>query len=127
ASCCTFTCATPQCVSGAPCGAHQPYSDHPVSRQHPANDSGQFANVAVTAPRHAWSTTPMTVPSLQRLRIVYNRLHGRLRGDAWFPHIPLAIALGLGGIWLLHADLGAQWQPFLRHLSYAQIAITPSQ
>src|SRR5699024_9474848 len=123
ASCCAFTYATPQCVSGAPCGAHQPYSDHPVFRQRPANDSDQFANVAVTAFRHVRSITPMTIPLFQRLRIAYNRLHGMLRGDAWFPHIPLAVALGLGGIWLLQADLGPRWQPFLENLAHAQVAI----
>ena len=68
----------------------------------------------------------MTIPLFQRLRIAYNRLHGMLRGDAWFPHIPLAVALGLGGIWLLQADLGPRWQPFLENLAHAQVAITPS-
>lgn len=68
----------------------------------------------------------MTFSPLQRLRIMSNRLHGLLHGDAWFPHIPLAVALGLGGIWLLQADLGPRWQPFLQNLAQAQVAITPS-
>ncbi|HET7268929.1 MAG TPA: voltage-gated potassium channel protein [Oleiagrimonas sp.] len=67
----------------------------------------------------------MTFSPLQRLRIVYNRVHGMVHGDAWFPHIPLAAALGLGGVWLLQADLGVSWMPFLRGLLHGQVAITP--
>ncbi len=67
----------------------------------------------------------MTFSPLQRLRIVVNRMHGLLHGEAWFPHIPLAIALALGGIWLLEADFGAHWRPFLDGLMRAHPVITP--
>ena len=70
--------------------------------------------------------TPMTLPPMQRLHIFFNRLHAHLRGDAWFPHIPLAVALGLGGVWLLEADFGANWKPFLDGLLHGHPLITPN-
>lgn len=39
-------------------------------------------------------------------------LHGRL----WFPHVPLALLLGLGGFWLLQQDLGANWRTYASEL-----------
>lgn len=38
------------------------------------------------------------------------QLHKRIGGEHWFPHVPLAILLGLGGFWLLQTDLGRQWR-----------------
>ncbi|NKZ37608.1 hypothetical protein HF690_01410 [Oleiagrimonas citrea] len=42
----------------------------------------------------------MRLPSLQRLRIqaAWTRLYRSLRMEHWFPHIPLALAVGLAGI-----------------------------
>ncbi|HEX7339918.1 MAG TPA: voltage-gated potassium channel protein [Rhodanobacteraceae bacterium] len=68
----------------------------------------------------------MIFSPLQRARILINRLHGLLRGDTWFPHIPLALLLGLGGIWLLQSDFGANWKPFLDGLMQAHPVITPA-
>jgi len=50
------------------------------------------------------------------LRNRLQRLHQRLGGTHWFPHVPLAILLAFGGLWLLHADLGSQWQSILAQL-----------
>lgn len=47
---------------------------------------------------------PPTPASLPRTRI--QRLHQRIGGRHWFPHVPLAILLALGGFWLLQSDLG---------------------
>jgi voltage-gated potassium channel len=44
------------------------------------------------------------------LRNRLQRLHQRLGGPRWFPHVPLAILLALGGLWLLQTDLGSQWR-----------------
>jgi voltage-gated potassium channel len=52
-------------------------------------------------------------------RILRNRLqqfHQRIGGRHWFPHVPLAILLALGGFWLLRNDLGQQWQSVLAQL-----------
>src|SRR5699024_9410866 len=61
-----------------------------------------------------------------RLRILLRRIHGALRGNAWFPHIPLAILLGAGGIWLLQSDLGDRWGPFLVNMIHGQVDISPN-
>jgi voltage-gated potassium channel len=45
----------------------------------------------------------------QRLLAQGRSLLGRMRRHPWFPHVPLALLLGLGGLWLLHAAFGAQW------------------
>ncbi len=44
------------------------------------------------------------------------RLHQRVGGRHWFPHVPLAILLAVGGFWLLQNDLGQQWQSVLAQL-----------
>ncbi|HJP97748.1 MAG TPA: voltage-gated potassium channel protein [Rhodanobacteraceae bacterium] len=50
------------------------------------------------------------------LRNRLQRLHQRVGGTHWFPHVPLAILLALGGLWLLQTDLGRQWQSILAQL-----------
>lgn len=68
----------------------------------------------------------MTFSPLQRLHIFLRRLHGNVRGNAWFPHVPLGILMGLGGIWLLQTDLGERWGSFLVNLMHGQASISPS-
>lgn len=68
----------------------------------------------------------MTFSPLQRLRITLNRLHQSVRGDSWFPHVPLALLLGVGGLWLLQADLGNRWDAFIVNLFHGQTNIPPS-
>ncbi|HEX5488570.1 MAG TPA: voltage-gated potassium channel protein [Rhodanobacteraceae bacterium] len=52
----------------------------------------------------------------QLLRNRLQELHKRIGGEHWFPHVPLAILLGLGGLWLLQADLGRHWQDIVARL-----------
>jgi voltage-gated potassium channel len=52
----------------------------------------------------------------QILRNRIQQLHHRIGGRHWFPHVPLAILLALGGFWLLRNDLGRQWQSILAQL-----------
>lgn len=59
---------------------------------------------------------PMKLEPVARLRAQAQRLHHALRGSLWFPHVPLALLLGLGGLWLLQTDLGAHWQAYAREL-----------
>ncbi len=49
----------------------------------------------------------------QLLRNRIQQLHRRLGGRHWFPHVPLALLLGLGGFWLLEVDLGRHWRTIL--------------
>lgn len=44
------------------------------------------------------------------------RLGRVLHGSVWFPHVPLAILFGVGGILLLRRDLGADGSGFLADL-----------
>src|SRR5579875_756131 len=44
------------------------------------------------------------------------QLHKRIGGRHWFPHVPLAILLGLGGFWLLQTDLGRHWRHIVDQL-----------
>lgn len=68
----------------------------------------------------------MRFSGAQRARIAAQRLHRLARGPLWFPHVPLALLLALGGIWLLQVDLGARWAPFVRELLAGQPGITPN-
>lgn len=52
----------------------------------------------------------------QLLRNRLQELHKRIGGNRWFPHVPLAILLGLGGLWLLQSDLGRHWQDIVAQL-----------
>jgi voltage-gated potassium channel len=58
----------------------------------------------------------MSLAPIRRLRAQLQRLHHATRGRHWFPHVPLALLLGLGGLWLLRADLGEHWSGYARLL-----------
>lgn len=58
----------------------------------------------------------MLANSTQLLRNRIQQLHQRIGGRHWLPHVPLAILMALGGVWLLQADLGHQWRSTLRQL-----------
>lgn len=57
---------------------------------------------------------------LQRFQARCQRLHHRLGGRHWFPHVPLALLLGLGGLWLLRASFGIHWSQYLHTLTAGQ-------
>jgi voltage-gated potassium channel len=67
-----------------------------------------------TTARHATATMLHNPPQLLRNRI--QQLHQRIGGRHWFPHVPLAILLGLGGFWLLQVDLGRHWRHIVDQL-----------
>lgn len=50
---------------------------------------------------------------IQSLRVQVQKLNHLVRGRYWFPHFPLAVLLGLGGVLLLDAELGARWQQLI--------------
>ncbi|MBM7130205.1 voltage-gated potassium channel protein [Dyella mobilis] len=47
------------------------------------------------------------------MREARQRWAGVLRAHGWFPHVPLALLLAGGGLKMLHADLGQDWQRYL--------------
>lgn len=63
---------------------------------------------------------------LQRVRIVLRRVHGAVRGEAWFPHVPLALLMAAGAVGLLRSDLGAQWGVLAANLLRGQINVAPA-
>lgn len=46
---------------------------------------------------------------LQRIHTAWFVLRRKSHATRWFPHLPLALLLAFGGIWLLHNELGARW------------------
>ena len=62
----------------------------------------------------------------QFLRIQLQRVHHLARGRLWFPHVPLALLLGAGGLWLLQSELGSTWQPLLAHLLTGHADLNPA-
>ncbi|HET7563165.1 MAG TPA: voltage-gated potassium channel protein [Rhodanobacteraceae bacterium] len=60
------------------------------------------------------------------LRQRIQRFHQRIGGRHWFPHVPLAMLLGLGGFWLLQSDLGRQWRQILAQLMAGGHGLSPS-
>jgi voltage-gated potassium channel len=61
----------------------------------------------------------------QRWRASLQRMQQLLRTPYWFPHIPLALLLGLGAVALLRLDLGADWQHYLGRLASGQFELKP--
>jgi len=63
------------------------------------------------------ASTAMMLPNpAQLLRNRMQQVHQRVGGRHWFPHVPLAILLALGGFWLLQNDLGQHWRSVLAQL-----------
>lgn len=62
----------------------------------------------------------------QRWRASLQRVQQLLRTPYWFPHIPLALLLGLGALALLRLDLGADWQHYLGRLAGGRFDLRPS-
>jgi voltage-gated potassium channel len=63
------------------------------------------------------ASTAMMLPNpAQLLRNRVQQIHQRVGGRHWFPHVPLAVLLALGGFWLLQNDLGQHWRSVLAQL-----------
>lgn len=61
----------------------------------------------------------------QLLRNRLQQLHQRIGGRHWFPHLPLAILLGIGGFWLLRNDIGNRWRGILDQLLSGGHGLSP--
>jgi voltage-gated potassium channel len=48
------------------------------------------------------------------LRSRAKRFYTLVGGRYWFPHVPLALLLGLGGLWVLRASFGSDWMGYVR-------------
>ncbi|WP_329740594.1 voltage-gated potassium channel protein [Dyella sp. A6] len=58
----------------------------------------------------------MSLAPIRRLRAQLQRLHHVSRGRHWFPHVPLSLLFGLGGVWLLRSELGQHWSDYAQLL-----------
>lgn len=58
----------------------------------------------------------MTTNPFNRVRPLLRRWYTAVRGEAWFPHVPLALAMAVGGVFLLRADFQGRWQQHLEAL-----------
>ena len=62
----------------------------------------------------------MKISPLNRLRSLSRRLFSVAHGDTWFPHVPLAIAMVLGGYWLLRLEFVGRWAQFAEALAHGE-------
>ena len=69
----------------------------------------------------------MTSTFLQRVRARTQRLHHGLGGHYWFPHVPLALLLGLGGLWLLRTSFGTHWLEYIQALAEQKVSLKLSR
>ena len=72
----------------------------------------------------------MTSTPTHQLRTRFQRLHRLMGGRYWFPHVPLAILLGLGGFWLLRSSFGAHWVSYAKSVVsgefHVQLSLLPT-
>lgn len=67
----------------------------------------------------------MQLRPISRIRAIAHRWHALVRGEYWFPHIPLALLLAIGGLWLLKIDLGHNWATTLGSLFHGGFNLQP--
>lgn len=63
---------------------------------------------------------------LGRVRARLQRLHHAARGHLWFPHLPLALLVSGGGLWLLQARFGGHWQEYGESLLRGELHLRPA-
>lgn len=61
----------------------------------------------------------------ERLRTLWHGVRRTLRMDLWFPQIPLAVLMWLGGVWLLKADVGRGWQHDITRILDGSLRMPP--
>ena len=62
---------------------------------------------------------------LARLRALLRRGYALMRGDYWFPHVPLALAMAAGGLLLLQLNFADQWQHYAEALVHRRFDLPP--
>ncbi len=64
-------------------------------------------------------------PSIERLRTSSHHLQQLLGTPYWFPHAPLAVLTGIGGILLLQRDLGGSWLHYFEQVRVGSLDLPP--
>lgn len=65
------------------------------------------------------------LPRVVRLRALLRRGNTRIRGDYWFPHVPLALAMAAGGLDLLQINFVDDWQHYALALMDRSLDLPP--
>ncbi len=68
----------------------------------------------------------MAKVNVERVRTLSHRVGKALRADVWFPHLPLALLMVVGGLWLLQVDLGRNWRRFATQILHGSLDMPPS-
>ena len=64
--------------------------------------------------------------NVERLRTMWHAVQRALLVRYWFPHVPLALLLIIGGVWLLRADVGRNWQHYFTQITHGSFDMPPS-
>ena len=68
----------------------------------------------------------LTINPFHRVRSLLRRWFAAVHGELWFPHGPLAIAMAVGGFFLLRADFQGRWQQHLEALAQGDFNLPAS-
>ncbi len=60
-----------------------------------------------------------------RVRAAARRVSLTVRLRQWFPHVPLALLLALGGVLLLNSDFGQNWRHYLEDFANGNFTLGP--
>ena len=69
---------------------------------------------------------PVPRLNIERLRTTWHAVQRSLLVRYWFPHVPLALLLVVGGLWLLRADVGSHWQHYFTQIADGSFDMPPS-
>ena len=60
-----------------------------------------------------------------RLRALLRRGNALMRGDYWFPHVPLALAMAAGGLLLVRLKFANEWEYYAEALVHRRFDLPP--
>ncbi len=69
----------------------------------------------------------MVISPLSKLRALMRRWYAVTRGEYWFPHVPLALAIAIGGLLLLRVDFGPDWRSYFTGMLEGHFAVRPQR
>lgn len=65
------------------------------------------------------------LPFAARLRALLRRGNALLRGGRWFPHVPLSLAMAVGGVLLLQLNFAGRWEQYSEALVQHRLELPP--